>query len=85
MTNARLIQAICEATNAEIADLMEWGNQAEGVTLTDREDRVLEARWRIDQVLMRTLLEQQEERRSAELPVNPDTGKRLHPKGKGRS
>ena len=35
MTNARLIQAIREVIDAEIADLMEWGNQAEGVTLTD--------------------------------------------------
>lgn len=66
---------------------MEWGNQAEGVTLTDIEDRVLEARQRIGQTMMRALLEQQEERRNAEIPVNPETGKRLHPKGKkkGRS
>ncbi len=80
MTNAGLIQAIHEVTDAEIADLMEWGNQAEGVTLTDIEDHVLEARQRIGQALMRALLEQQEERRNAEIPVNPETGKRLHPK-----
>ncbi|MFN3705361.1 MAG: hypothetical protein ACK4WM_05145 [Thermoflexales bacterium] len=79
MTNARLIQAIREATNAEIADLMEWGNQAEGLTLTDIEDRVLEARQRTAQAMMRALLEQRGERRNAEMPVNPETGKRLHP------
>ncbi len=87
MTNEKLNRSIREMTEAEIAALMEWGNQAEDVTLTDIEDRVLEARQRIGQALMSALLEQQEERRNAEIPINPETGKRLHPKGKkkGRS
>ncbi|WP_298405146.1 hypothetical protein [uncultured Chloroflexus sp.] len=46
---------------------------------------MLEAHQRIGQVLMRTLLEQQEERRNAEIRVNPEIGKRLHLKERGRS
>ncbi len=80
-------QAMARMIEAEIDALVAWGSQAEGVTLTEIEERVLAARQRIGQRLTQGLIEQQELRRNAEIPVNAQTGKRLHPKGakRGRS
>lgn len=87
MTQDEIKQVLSRIVEAEIGDLVAWGSQADGVTLTDIEDRVLAARQRIGQALTRGLIEQQEQRRDAEIPVNAQTGQRLHPKGakRGRS
>ncbi len=87
MANERLMEMLQETIKEEIANLLEWGSQVQSPTLTDLEDRALAVRQRLGQALMQVLLEQQEQRRNAEIPVSAETGKRLHPKGskKGRS
>lgn len=87
MTHDEMKRAMARMIEVEIEALVEWGSRAEGVTLTDIEDRVLAARQRIGQHMTQRLIEQQEQQRQAEIPVNEASGKRLHPKGakRGRS
>lgn len=51
------------------------------LTLTEIEELALAARSELGQALTGGLLEQQAKRTAPELPICPDCGRRMHPKG----
>ena len=67
---------------AEIEKLVKWEGKTAKMTLTDLEDEMLESRQRLYIQLSEVVLEQQEAKRNAEIPVSERTGARLHPKGR---
>lgn len=82
MTNDKIRKVLLEAATAEIDKLLAWELASETMTLTDIEDKVLIARATIGKAMAQRVIELREERRGAAIPVNPQTGKRLHPKGR---
>ncbi|MEO6063429.1 MAG: hypothetical protein ABIQ99_15970 [Thermoflexales bacterium] len=82
MTNDKARKELLEAAAAEIDKLLSWEEASETMTLTDIEDKVLAARAAIGLTMARRIVELREERRGAAIPVNTETGKRLHPKGR---
>jgi hypothetical protein len=68
----------------EIDGLLEWEQRTERPNLTQLEDVVLAARQRIGIVLTENLLagQQADLEAQAALPLDPNTGKYLHNKGK---
>ena len=82
MANDKARKELLEAAAAEIDKLLAWEEASETMTLTDIEDKVLAARAAIGLTMAQRVVELREKRRGAGIPVNPETGKRLHPKGR---
>lgn len=68
----------------EIDSVLQWETQAEKPDLTEIEEVILATRQRVGQILANDLIEAQARRLETEavLPTDPQTGKKLHPKGK---
>jgi hypothetical protein len=66
----------------EIDSLLKWEDQAERVTVTDLEEKVLGARRRLSERLMTELAQRRVEKLEAEIPVSVNSGEALHRKGK---
>ena len=82
MRSEELKAQMMKAVEIEIDGLVAWEAAREELTLSEIEDKLLEARQRISQSLASQVIEQREARRNAEIPENAATHKRLHPKGK---
>ena len=82
MTQADLKTQLMAEIEAEVDALVEWDRVTTDMKLIEIEDVLLAARQRISEKMAQRLIERQEEKRSAAIPENVASAKRLHPKGK---
>ena len=82
MTQDEMKGALMKDMEVEIDELVQAHGPSDKLTLTQIEDIVLEARQRMGQKLVERMIELQEKARGAAIPVSPETGKHLQPKGK---
>jgi adenosyl cobinamide kinase/adenosyl cobinamide phosphate guanylyltransferase len=82
MTQDEMKAVLMKDMEAEIDELVRAHGPSDKLTLTQIEDLVLEARQRMGQKLAERMIELQEQARGAAIPVSPETGMRMQPKGK---
>ncbi|MCX6018131.1 MAG: hypothetical protein NTZ50_06420 [Chloroflexi bacterium] len=82
MKETEIKAALMKDMEVEIDELGRAHGPSDTLTLTQIEDLVLEARQRMRQKLVERMIELQERARGTAIPVSPETGKRMRPKGK---
>ena len=77
MTEQELTATLMKIAEEEVTRIVAWDKEKQTMNLTELEDKMLASRQAVYAKMTEVLIEQQEAKRNAALPVNGQTHKRL--------